>query len=32
MICDNCPTGNLATHIVIVLDGEFALCETCYND
>lgn len=32
MTCDNCPTGNPATHTVITLSGELALCETCYND
>ena len=30
--CDNCDTGNLATHTVITLSGELALCEPCYKD
>jgi hypothetical protein len=32
MICANCDAGNPATHIVITLSGELALCESCYND
>lgn len=31
-VCDNCPSGNLATHTVITRSGELALCESCYND
>jgi hypothetical protein len=32
VICNNCPSGNPATHEVITLSGELALCESCYND
>jgi hypothetical protein len=30
--CDNCDTGNPATHTVITLSGELALCEPCHKD
>ena len=30
--CDNCPSGDLATHTVMTLSGELALCESCYKD
>ena len=30
--CNNCPSGKPATHEVITLSGELALCESCYND
>lgn len=30
--CGNCDTGNPATHTVITLSGELAICEPCYKD
>jgi len=30
--CKNCDAENPATHIVITLSGELALCEPCHKD
>ncbi len=30
--CENCDTGNTATHTVITLNGETQICEACHND
>jgi hypothetical protein len=30
--CENCHSDQPATHIVMTLSGELALCESCYND
>lgn len=30
--CQNCVSDQPATHTVITLSGELALCESCYND
>ena len=30
--CENCDTGNDATHTVITLNGETHICEACHND
>jgi hypothetical protein len=30
--CENCHSDQPATHTVMTLSGELALCESCYND
>jgi hypothetical protein len=30
--CENCDSGNTATHTVITLNGETQICEACHND
>ena len=30
--CENCDTGNTATHTVITLNGETQICGACHND
>ena len=30
--CNNCDTGNPATHTVMTLSGWLALCEFCYEN